>query len=344
MSNQKNEWNFQDNVTKKEFKVLYDVLKYAKLPFSTEHNAVYGLEDVVPVLLHMCKNGTTVNRSVTELSIAFGDDRNVSIPTSQWLLGMISAIDSDKMDTLCRHMLNNTVKNGLGLEKKTGHILAIDKHLIPFTGANRHNDNFVISGKPKGGTSRFETYATMQAVTEERLPTIAVVHVTEYMTKVEFVRKLLSESKKMGLKKSIILIDREFSSVDVMRFLNERGEKFLMAVSKTPGIKKAVSEFRSGKRKAISRYEMRLNDGTAFRFQSVIKKRLKEKKGKRRWEYLTYATNVERWYIKRTIKDVPEEYKKRWRIENNFKSVEQIRARTGSRNHAIRVFMFFLSL
>ena len=30
------------------------------------------------------------------------------------------------------------------------------------------------------------------------------------------------------------------------------------------------------------------------------------------------------WYIKRTMKDVPEEYKKRWRIENNFKSVEQI--------------------
>ena len=36
--------------------------------------------------------------------------------------------------------------------------------------------------------------------------------------------------------------------------------------------------------------------------------------------------------------------KKRWRIENNFKSVEQNRARTGSRNHSIRVFMFFLSM
>ena len=82
----------------------------------------------------------------------------------------------------------------------------------------------------------------------------------------------------------------------------------------------------SGKRKAISRYEMRSNDGTTFRFWLVIKKRLKEKKGKRRWEYLMYATNVERRYIKRTMKDVPEEYKKRWRIENNFKSVEQIRA------------------
>ena len=27
---------------------------------------------------------------------------------------------------------------------------------------------------------------------------------------------------------------------------------------------------------------------------------------------------------KRIMKDIPEEYKKRWRIENNFKSVEQI--------------------
>ena len=161
----------------------------------------------------------------------------------------------------------------------------------------------------------------MQAVTEKQLPTIAVVRVIEDMSKIEFVRKLLSESKKLGLKKPLLLMDREFSSVDVMRFLNERAERFLMAVSKMPGIKKAVSEFRSGKRKAISKYEMRSNDGTTFRFWLVIKKRLKEKKGKRRWEYLMHATNVERWYIKRTIKDIPEKYKKRWRIENNFNSV-----------------------
>ena len=110
-------------------------------------------------------------------------------------------MDPDKMDILCRRMLNNTVKNRLGLEKKTGHILAIDKHLIPFTGADRHNDSLVINGKPKGGTSQFETYATMQVVSEERLSTVAVVRLTDDATKIEFVRKLLSESKKMMLKK-----------------------------------------------------------------------------------------------------------------------------------------------
>ena len=94
----------------------------------------------------------------------FRDDKNASIPTSQWLLGMISAIDPDKMDALCRRMLESTIKNGSSLERKTGQMLAIDKHQIPFTGEDRHNDNFVISGKPKGGTSQFETYATMQVV------------------------------------------------------------------------------------------------------------------------------------------------------------------------------------
>ena len=184
----------------------------------------------------------------------------------------------------------------------------------------------------------------MQAVTEERLPTIAVVHVTEHVTEVEFVRKLLSEALKQGFKKPVLFMDREFANVEMMRFLNERGERPLMAVSKRPGIKNAVAEFRCGKRKAVSKYEMRSSNGTVFRFNLVIKKRLKETKDGRKWKYLTYATNLERQYMKRTIKDIPEEYKKRWRIENNFKSVEQMRARTCSRNHSIRVFMLFLSM
>ena len=136
------------------------------------------------VLLHTCKNGSTANKAVAELTITFRDDRNVRILTSQWLLGMISAIDPDKMDALCRRMLESTIKEGPSLEKKTGHMLAIDKHLIPFTGADRHNDNLVVNGRPNGGTSRFETYATMQVVTEEYLSTITVVRVTEDTSKI----------------------------------------------------------------------------------------------------------------------------------------------------------------
>ena len=109
-------------------------------------------------------------------------------------------------------------------------MLTIDKHLIPFTGADRYNYNFIISGKSKDGTSQFETYATMQTVSGERLPTVAVVRLTDDTTKVEFMRKLLSESKKMRLKKSIILMNRELGNAEVMRFLDGHGKKFLMTV------------------------------------------------------------------------------------------------------------------
>ena len=62
MSNQKNEQGFRDIVTNEEFKVLYDTLKRAKLPFSTEHNAMYGLDDVVLVLLHIATLEKICNR------------------------------------------------------------------------------------------------------------------------------------------------------------------------------------------------------------------------------------------------------------------------------------------
>ena len=93
------------------------------------------------------RTGPPPTGAVTEMSIMFRDDENVSIPTAQWLLGMISTINPDKMDVMCRRMLKSTIKDGSGLERKTGHMLAIDKHLIPFTGADRHNDSLVISGK-----------------------------------------------------------------------------------------------------------------------------------------------------------------------------------------------------
>ena len=57
MSNQKNKQGFRDIVTREEFKVLHDALKYVNIPFSTKHNALYDLKDASLVLLHMCKTG-----------------------------------------------------------------------------------------------------------------------------------------------------------------------------------------------------------------------------------------------------------------------------------------------
>ena len=52
------------------------------------------------------------------------------------------------------------------------HILTVDKHLIPFTGADRYNDNFVISGRLKGGTYQF--WPDCAAFSGSTTPTMAM--------------------------------------------------------------------------------------------------------------------------------------------------------------------------
>ena len=52
--------------------------------------------------------------------------------------------------------------------------------------------------------------------------------------------------------------------------------------------KKTVSEFHSGKRKAISKYEMRSNDRTAFRFQPAIKN-VSKKKSVKKVQFAVFA-------------------------------------------------------
>ena len=55
------------------------------MPFSTKHNVLYDLEDASLVLLHMCKTGSTANKAVADLSVTLKDDKNICIPTAQWL-------------------------------------------------------------------------------------------------------------------------------------------------------------------------------------------------------------------------------------------------------------------
>ena len=68
------------------------------------------------------------------------------------------------------------------------------------------------------------------------------------------------------------------------------------------------------------------------------------KDGERKYEHLAFITNVPPRLIDGIFDDVPETYKKRWRIENGYKSIEQIRPVTYSRNHAIRTLMFYVAV
>ena len=65
MSNQKNEQGFRDIVTKEEFKVLHDALKYVNMPFSTKYGALYDLEDASGFVTHV-QDRMIANKTVAD--------------------------------------------------------------------------------------------------------------------------------------------------------------------------------------------------------------------------------------------------------------------------------------
>ena len=325
---------------KKAFKSLYGLLAMLPLDLSDRYNAVYGLQEMAAALAFMCEKGESANKALTTMKIA---NPGAKIPTPQWLLGILGSIPHDTMEKSCQRMLADTVKALVkaGFVKRRV-MIALDCHMKPLTGEDRGDR--VVGGKPKGGTSWFEGYITMAIVGLLHMPHLHAIRMVKGVDTADYVRRMLLKLHEFGLQSGLCLLDREFCTVAVMRMLDRMGAKFLMPMKMTAGAKKALAEYKRGTRKSITRYTMVAADGTTATFWLVIKKRMQTSHGKRTWRHLVFATNVQRCEIKRVMRDVPATYKKRWRIENAYKSVKSIRPMTTSKKHSIRTFLMFISI
>lgn len=309
------------------------------IEFSNRYNARFGQEHFLAMLALMCKNRITANKAIADMQ----DRYKELAPSYRWFIGMLARASDPDTEKKCRQALAKTIRMAI----KARHIprlviTAIDFHTIPFTGKTR--DDNVVPGKPKGGTSRFEGYATIAAVSIPHVLQIGAVRMHVGITKAEYVMNLISQMRATGLRSSVHLMDKEFCTVDVIRALDRKKEKFLMAIKRSPGVNKAILEFKAGGRGMVSRYSMRTSDGTTVSFWLVICKRLDTTSVKRQFKYLTYATNVRPSSSRISLDKLIDMYSKRWAEENGYKSTEAARARTGGLNHDARTFLFFFSL
>lgn len=312
-----------------------------KIPFSSRHNALYTRDHFVAVLLHMCKASLTAAAAVDDMDATLGLPH---VPTSQWFLGKIAAIDPRTIEKACWNMLFKTVKIAIasGLMPIHRILAAIDYHKIPITGKTR--DENVVPGKPKGGTSRFEGYMTAHHVGLPGFLTLAVQRITAGMEKADCVVAMLSAIDKLGITVRILLMDSEFCTVAVMTAVHARKQWFLVAAPQNSGIAKSIDKRMRNKLGKVSWYVMESDDGSGFMFNLVIFKKRVVVGEKKVWKYLTFATNMPRNVLVKELDGLLEIYAQRWIIENNYKSIESCRAKTCSRNHAKRTFLFYMSL
>lgn len=323
---------------KRAFKIGAALVAGLGILFSDRYNARFRDVHFLAMLVLMCKNCSTANKAYADLKDRYGKGG----PTARWFTGKLSEIGGGA-EKECRRALAKTVR--LAVKSRTiprWVVTAVDFHDIPFTGETR--DDNTVSSKPKGGTSRFEGYATMAVVSLPHVLQVGAVRMKTGTSKAEYVLDLISQLRALGLRSSVHLMDKEFCTVEVIRALYKKKERFLMAIKKTGGVNRAIDEFKARKRASVSRYSMTAPDGSPVEFWLVIRKRLEVKDGKRQFKYLTFATNVGKFRMRRSLGELIDMYSLRWSEENGYKSIESARARTGGLNHDARTFLFFFSM
>jgi hypothetical protein len=109
-------------------------------------------------------------------------------------------------------------------------VLALDLTLLPYYGADRRTNPHVVRSKAKKGTCSFYGYGTAYIIRKGQRYTLALTAMTRGMTMADLIRELLGQVRAAGVAIRFLVLDREFYSVAVIRYLQAARRPFLMPV------------------------------------------------------------------------------------------------------------------
>jgi putative transposase len=166
--------------------------------------------DLLRVLVFAAASNLSVHQACDQLEHAPSGPTVLGTLADQ--LGDLEALEGQGNDLLARR-----IPNSLG---KRGRRVAIDVIALPYHGtvAESHQDE-VCRSKAQCGTTHFFTYATAYAVIRGRRDTLAICRVRAKQTMAHVVRTLLARLVTLGIRIKLLLLDRGFYSVRVMREL-----------------------------------------------------------------------------------------------------------------------------
>src|SRR5262249_10582909 len=106
--------------------------------------------------------------------------------------------------------------------------LAIDLVLIPYHGEPFRDPSEVYRSHAKDGTSHFHAYATAYVLLQGQRFTVALTPVARGEPLKGVVQRLLQQARSVGVKARLVLLDRGFDSVEVIRYLQAARYPFVM--------------------------------------------------------------------------------------------------------------------
>jgi putative transposase len=295
--------------------------------------------DLLRVLVFAAASRLSVHQACCQLERA---------PSGPTVLGTLASQfrDLDALEDHLNDLLARLLPKGL---RKRRRQVAMDVVALPYHGSvdDVHHDE-VCRSKAKSGTTHFFTYATAYAVVRGRRYTLAMCRVRAKQTMDYVLRTLLARLVTLGIRIKLLLLDRGFYSVRVMRDLITAELPFIMPAVKrgkkptTPGGPTGTYALAAETQSRWTSYTLKSPQEGQVEFDlAVVCRNTRGQRGRHQRETLLYAT----WGIQpRPLSWIRATYRSRFGIESSYRQGHQARIRTTSRKPALRLLFLGVAL
>ena len=233
--------------------------------------------------------------------------------------------------------------------------VAIDLQLIPYYGRPHASEDELYQGQRGPGTNTYHAYATAYLCYRGRRYTLAILGVHDSQPWQDIVRTLLRLVKKVIGGFRMVLLDRGFWSVAVIRYLYRARYPFIMPVigrgrrPNHPRGPSATNVFFTWRRSGTAQYTLTEHRGKETASVTIAVKVVRwrrPRQGQQRHGLRALVFAV--WGVSAAsaaaLLHVQQTYRKRFGIETSYRQSNQGRAWTTSRCPLRRLLLFGLAL
>ena len=201
-------------------------------------------------------------------------------------------------------------------------ILAVDWHDVMYYGDSTAEG--VVGAMPQNGSCYAYRFATASVLLNGQRVTLAVVPMLDRCA-LPHVESLLATVFQLGLSVKLLLFDRGYYSTALIRYLDERGLKYIIHIPW------------HGKR--LQAGIDRLHTTTTHKRKQVEQATFRLVTVRQKDKLLVFATNTS--FRRRWVRRV---FRRRWGIETSYRLIGMFLAKTTSKLYRLRVLYFFLAV
>jgi hypothetical protein len=226
--------------------------------------------------------------------------------------------------------------------------LAIDLVLTPYHGQPLRDPQEIVRSKAKCGTTHFHGYATAYVIHKHHRYSVALTAVRGGEPMEDVIQRLLHQAARVGVRPCLLLLDRGFFSVGVIRYLQAARHPFLMPVicrGRTlddPRGPSGTNVFLTWKQSGWGEYTLHDARRRGARVSICVKCRYYrgqwQRHGRQRLVYAFWGLSPPSFDWVRQV------YRLRFAIETTYRQMHQARIRTSTRDPRLRLLYVGLAL